>query len=172
MGINKNILRISAVFIIIFISVLLVCIYNLNNSLQDKTNTSKTDKIEFPVDNEGYPKDSVILINGKEYNLKKEQTITINKENIKDNLVIILPEGSAIYRWFLKEDKDIDLMSYMRTGIPIKSTVKEGNSNIITKYEFNKPDTGIIEFKKSNINEKGKEYLSKEPISKLIIKVL
>ncbi len=146
-----------------------------SDSANQKKQNEQSDKVDFPLDKNGYPKSDRVVVNGKNYDLgrggtKKQITIIRKKENKR--VVILLPQGSSIYNWFLKENKEIRIISYKSMEIVSKNTpMREGDSGKVYRYELEMSDTDQIELKKTNVNEMGKDYYKNKAKVQLLIKL-
>ena len=129
--------------------------------------------IDFPKDEKGYPKNDIVMINGKSYainiaknldkKVEKEQEMEIDLKG-KDNIVdVALPQWSVINYWIMEES--LSLTSYNIIDFPIDDKdVLEGTSNRVQRFKIKVADdekTTWI-FKWSNVNEMGKAFKDKK----------
>lgn len=137
--------------------------------------------VEFPVDENGYPKNNIVLINNKSYPIQlvgdsqSNSEIKIKIEKKSDIVDIVLPRYLPINSWSIEEREYMSLISYNRINFPIKDkNMSEGISSEIQRFKINvqmDENTEIL-FKWSNINEidklfndKKEDYLLKIVIS-------
>lgn len=122
----------------------------------------KNPKDQFPSNNQGYPKTDIMLVNGREYNIKdlyagentvEEVNIEIDKEN--SEFEIVLPVGASISQWSIRQ-KEILLDNYKRSKVDIKEEL-EGPSPYIQSFKFTSDSHEII-LKYHNINELDKAF--------------
>ncbi len=163
MGIHKRVLII--LFTILFILIGFEML---------KTRMNK--EIEYPLQKDGYPKDNIVIINGKEYSLNNielaNSDATINHEIMikfddKKNtmLDILLPERICINRWSIEEgNENIDLILYQKIKLPIQNNMKEGNSSVVQRFKIVVPNEQKtkVSFKWANVNEQGKSFKDKK----------
>ena len=129
--------------------------------------------IDFPKDKKGYPKNDIVMINGKSYainiaknldkKVEKEQEMEIDLKG-KDNIVdVALPQWSVINYWSMEES--LSLISYNIIDFPIDDKdMLEGTSNRVLRFKIKVADdekTTLI-FKWSNVNEMGKAFKDKK----------
>ncbi len=129
--------------------------------------------IDFPKDEKGYPKNDIVMINGKSYainiaksldeKVEKEQEMEIDLKG-KDIIVdVALPQWSVINYWCMEES--LSLTSYNIIDFPIDTKdMLEGTSNRVQSFRIKVPDyekTTFI-FKWSNVNEMGKAFKDKK----------
>ena len=129
--------------------------------------------IDFQKDEKGYPKNDIVMINGKSYaiNIAKSLDEKVEKEHEmeidlkgKDNIVdVALPQWSVINYWIMEES--LSLTSYNIIDFPIDDKdVLEGTSNRVQRFKIKVADdekTTWI-FKWSNVNEMGKAFKDKK----------
>ena len=129
--------------------------------------------IDFPKDEKGYPKNDIVMINGKSYaiNIAKSLDEKVEKEHEmeidlkgKDNIVdVALPQWSVINYWIMEES--LSLTSYNIIDFPIDDKdVLEGTSNRVQRFKIKVADdekTTWI-FKWSNVNEMVKAFKDKK----------
>lgn len=129
--------------------------------------------IDFPKDEKGYPKNDIVMINGKSYaiNIAKSLDKKVEKEHEmeidlkgKDNIVdVALPQWSVINYWSMEES--LSLISYNIIDFPIDDKdMLEGTSNRVQRFKIKVADdekTTLI-FKWSNVNEMGKAFKDKK----------
>lgn len=141
---------------------------------------NKTTKTDFPLDEKGYPKNDVVLINDKSYpieiaNSSKENSEAVIKiDNGKDVVEVVVPQYLPINIWSVDEKNILDLISYSRVDCSIKDKdMVEGISNSVQKFKFQVTQGETIFLKWSNINEiekpfkdKNEDYLLKVVVSK------
>lgn len=141
---------------------------------------NKTTKTDFPLDEKGYPKNDVVLINDKSYPIeiakssKGNSEIVIKLEEESDVVDIVVPQYLPINIWSVDEKNILNLISYSRVDCPIKDKdMIEGISNSVQKFQFQVTQGETIFLKWSNVNEiektfkdKNEDYLLKIVVSK------
>lgn len=141
---------------------------------------NKTTKTDFPLDEKGYPKNDVVLINDKSYPIKIAKSskgnseIVIKLEEESDVVDLVVPQYLPINIWSVDEKNILDLISYSRVDCSIKDKdMVEGISNSVQKFKFQVTQGETIFLKWSNINEiekpfkdKNEDYLLKVVVSK------
>lgn len=150
----------------------------------NKINTETEVMVDFPKNDDEYPKNDIVLINGEVHKLKDiekaygdvkisgEIEIRLKKENHR--LEVVLPQRDNIHLWDVGLKEHIDLISYSKNYIPIENEkIKDGESATIQKFVFEVPsdDNINILFKWSNVNDIEKSFKEKEENYLLKIKV-
>lgn len=167
---KKNILTLSCIFLIPIMLLLSGCSGAEN----------KTTKTDFPLDEKGYPKNDVVLINDKSYPIeiakssKGNSEVVIKLEEESDVVDLVVPQYLPINIWSVDEKNILNLISYSRVDCPIKDKdMVEGISNSVQKFQFQVTQGETIFLKWSNINEiekpfkdKNEDYLLKIVVSK------
>jgi len=129
--------------------------------------------IDFPKDKKGYPKNDIVMINGKSYainiaknldkKVEKEQEMEIDLKG-KDNIVdVALPQWSVINYWSMEESLSLISNDIIEFPIDTKDML-EGISNRVQRFKIKVADdekTTLI-FKWSNVNEMGKAFKDKK----------
>ena len=131
------------------------------------------DTQKFPVGKDGYPKESIVLINGNSYELANydevlsggigENEIFIDSES--GQLEILLPVVGALTEWSAEESEEIRLINYALLDTDIKpDKIKDGGSAAIQKFVFDIPESEktTIVFKHINISEKEKTFSNRQ----------
>ena len=117
----KKLLRIS--FCVFLLSGLFLITGCEKESVLDK----EENKIEFPLDEKGYPQNNVVMINNKAYPLDLESESHMGSEiEVKMNedseiLEIVLPQYLPINYWSLEEKEYLNLLFYTKIDFPIKN---------------------------------------------------
>lgn len=167
---KKNILTLSCIFLIPIMLLLSGC----------RGAENKTTKTDFPLDEKGYPKNDVVLINDKSYpieiaNSSKENSEAVIKiDNGKDVVDLVVPQYLPINIWSVDEKNILNLISYSKIDFKIEDKdMVEGISNSVQKFKFQVTQGETIFLKWSNINEiekpfkdKNEDYLLKVVVSK------
>lgn len=167
---KKNLLTLSCIFLIPIMLLLSGCSGAEN----------KTTKTDFPLDEKGYPKNDMVLINDKSYpieiakNSNREIEVAIKIDKDKDEVEVIVPQYLPINIWSVDEKNILNLISYSRVDCPIKDKdMIEGISNSVQKFQFQVTQGETIFLKWSNVNEiektfkdKNEDYLLKIVVSK------
>lgn len=157
---KKNLLTLSCIFLIPIMFLLSGC---------SKTE-NKTTKTDFPLDEKGYPKNDVVLINDKSYPIeianssKESSEVVIKLEEESDVVDLVVPQYLPINIWNIDEKNILDLISYRRIDFPIKDNdMLEGISNSVQSFQFQvAQDETTILLKWSNIDEIEKPFKDKE----------
>lgn len=167
---KKNILTLSCIFLIPIMLLLSGC----------RGAENKKTKTDFPLDEKGYPKNDVVLINGKSYpieiskNSNREIEVAIKIDKDKDEVEVIVPQYLPINIWSVDEKNILNLTSYSKIDFKIEDKdMLEGISNSVQKFQFQVTEGETIFLKWSNINEiekpfkdKNEDYLLKVVVSK------
>lgn len=141
---------------------------------ESPTNSGMKDTgIDFPKDEKGYPKNDIVMINGKSYaiNIAKSLDKKVEKEHEmeidlkgKDNIVdVALPQWSVINYWGMEESLSLISNNVIEFPIDTKDML-EGTSNRVQNFRVKVADdekTTLI-FKWSNVNEMGKAFKDKK----------
>ena len=140
--------------------------------------------VEFPMDDKGYPKSNIVMINDKSYPIelvgnshtdsKVDSEIQIKMEEKNDIVEIILPKCLPVNYWSIEEKEYMNLISYSRTSFTIKDRdMIEGISAEVQRFKIQVPidETTEILLKWSNINEGDKLFKDKKEDYLLKIKV-
>lgn len=145
-----------------------------------KEPVSENKEVEFPLDDKGYPKNNLVMINGKAYPLdlvgqsKMNSEIEIKMDGDRDLVEISLPQYLPINYWSLDEKENLNLISYIMTDFPIKNeNMVEGPSAAVQKFVLNvaRGETSEILLKWSNVDEVDKLFKDKKADYLLKIKV-
>ena len=170
----KKLLRIS--FCVFLLSGLFLITGCEKESVLDK----EENKIEFPVDDKGYPQNNVVMINNKAYplDLASESNmgskIEVRMDEDTDILEIVLPQRLPINYWSLDEKENLNLISYIMTDFPIKNeNMVEGPLAAVQKFVLNvaRGENSEILLKWSNVDEVDKLFKDKKADYLLKIKV-
>ncbi|WP_311537317.1 hypothetical protein [uncultured Anaerococcus sp.] len=131
----------------------------------------KKEDIEFPVDDKGYPKNNVVMINNKAYPIDlvgeshMGSEIEVKMDQDRDIVEIVLPQRLPINYWSLDEKEYMDLISYSMVDFPIKDEdMVEGPSAAVQKFGISVPrdERTEILLKWSNVDEIGKLFKDKK----------
>jgi len=132
------------------------------------------------LDDKGYPKNNLAIINNKSYPLdlvgesNMDSEIEIKMDHDSDLLEIILPQYLPISFWSIYEKEYLNLISYSRFDFSIKDEIMaEGQSRALEKFVLSllKGETSEILLKWSNVNEIDKLFMDKKADYNLKIKV-
>lgn len=138
------------------------------------------ENIEFPLDDKGYPKNNLVIINNKAYPLElvgeshMGSEIEIKMDQDIDTIEIIIPQYLPINYWYLDEKEYLNLVSYSIVDFPIKNeNMLEGPSASVQKFVFNvaRGEASEILLKWSNIDDVDKLFKDKKSDYLLKIKV-
>lgn len=131
---------------------------------------SNHDMKKFPVGKDGYPKENIVLINGKTYTLDDYDKVLsgnsgeseISLESDSEQLEILLPVIGALTEWSASESNDgFVLEKYELYETDMKGIeMKEGSSAAIQKFVFRVPsnEEATIELKHIHFGEKEKAF--------------
>ena len=165
---------------ILFCTFLLSGVFFLT-SCNKKPAPVKDDKeMEFPLDDKGYPKNNVVMINNKAYPLDfvgeshMDSEIEIKMDGDSDLVEIVLPQYIPINYWYLDEKEYLNLVSYSIVDFPIKNeNMLEGPSASVQKFVFNvaRGEASEILLKWANVDEIDKSFKDKKADYLLKIKV-
>ncbi len=118
---------------------LLPVIFLLTSCSKESAQNNK--KMEFSLDDKGYPKNNIVMINGKAYPLDfageshRDSEIEIKMDGDRDIVEITLPQYLPINYWSLDENEYMNLVSYSRIDFPIKDeNMVEGPSAAVQKF--------------------------------------
>lgn len=136
---------------------------------------------KFPLEDNGYPKKDVALINGEKYTINdvysaeddlhsvQEIEIKLN-ENSADYLEVILPQLGIFHTWNT-DPQYTNLVLYREDYVPIKN-VYDGESNTLQTFRFkNSPLIDEIWFKSSPYEELGKTFEDRDYRHLLKVKI-
>lgn len=135
---------------------------------------------DFPLDEKGYPKNDVVIVNGKSYPIeiakssKGNSEVVIKLEEESDVVNLVVPQYLPINIWSVDEKNILNLTSYSKIDFKIEDKdMVEGISNSVQKFQFQVIQGETIFLKWSNINEiekpfkdKNEDYLLKIVVSK------
>ncbi|MCW6700731.1 hypothetical protein NH288_01315 [Anaerococcus sp. NML200537] len=136
--------------------------------------------MEFPLDDKGYPKNNIVMINGKAYPLDlvgeshRDSEIEIKMDGDSDLVEIILPQGLPIKYWSMDEHEYLNLVSYNKIDYPIKDeNMVEGPSQAVQKFvlSLTSRESSEILLKWANVDEMDKLFKDKKEDYLLKIKV-
>ena len=127
------------------------------------------DMKKFPVGKDGYPKENIVLINGKSYTLDDYDKVLrgnsgeseILVESDSEQLEILLPVIGALTEWSASESNGFLLEKYELYETDTKGIeIKEGSSAAIQKFVFRVPpsENATVELKHINVSEKEKAF--------------
>lgn len=145
-----------------------------------KEPVSENKDIEFPLDDKGYPKNNLVMINDKTYPLElvgeshMGSEIEIKMDQDSDIVEIVLPQYIPINYWSLDENEYLNLVSYSMIDFPIKNeNMLEGPSAAVQKFVLNvaREETSEILLKWANVDEVDKLFKDKKEDYLLKIKV-
>lgn len=145
-----------------------------------KEPVSENKDIEFPLDDKGYPKNNLLMINNKTYPIDlvgeshMGSEIEIKMDQDSDIVEIVLPQRLPINYWSFDEKEYLNLVSYSMIDFPIKNeNMLEGPSPAVQKFVLNvaREETSEILLKWSNVDEVDKLFKDKKADYLLKIKV-
>lgn len=171
-------LSFKRVLTILLGAILLSFMFLLTSCSKESAQNNK--KMEFPLDDKGYPKNNIVMINGKAYPLDfageshRDSEIEINMDGDRDIVEITLPQYLPINYWSLDENEYMNLVSYSRIDFPIKDeNMLEGQSAFVQKFVLNlaSGESSEILLKWANVDEVDKLFKDKKEDYLLKIKV-
>ena len=145
-----------------------------------KESVSESKEVEFPLDDKGYPKNNLVMINDEAYPLDlvgephMGSEIEVKMDQDSDIVEIVLPQRLPINYWSLDEKKYLNLISYSMIDFPIKNeNMLEGPSPAVQKFVLNvaREETSEILLKWANVDEIDKLFKDKKDDYLLKIKV-
>lgn len=158
--------------LIILLGALLISFMFLLTSCSKESATVKDDKeVDFPLDDKGYPKNNIVIINNKAYPIDlvgeshMDSEIEIKMDENSDALEIVLPQGLPINYWSIDEKEYLNLVSYSRIDLPIKDeNMVEGPSASVQKFVLSIPrgESSEILLKWANVDEVDKLFKDKK----------
>lgn len=151
MEVHKNILRIVILATAVF-AILVSC-----------SDGGKEPGIKFPVDEQGYPK-NVVVINEEQYDLmgEDEQMKEIPVKLDEDAIVkVTLPQKIPTHFWTIEEKESVMIDSYNKSDADVENEV-EGISSMLQDFKFTCAPGESVSFKWVNIDEFGKSFDDKE----------
>lgn len=137
-------------------------------------------EMDFPLDDKGYPKNNIVIINNKAYPIDlvgeshMGSEIEIKMDQDSDIVEIVLPQRLPINYWSLDEKEDLNLVSYSMIDFPIKNeNMLEGPSPAVQKFVLNvaREESSEILLKWANVDEVDKLFKDKKEDYLLKIKV-
>lgn len=158
--------------LIILLGALLISFMFLLTSCSKESATVKDDKeVDFPLDDKGYPKNNIVIINNKAYPIDlvgeshMGSEIEVKMDQDSDIVEIVLPQRLPINYWSLDEKENLNLISYIMTDFPIKNeNMLEGPSPAVQKFVLNvaREETSEILLKWANVDEMDKLFKDKK----------
>jgi len=140
---------------------------------------------DFPISEDGYPQSDVLMIDGNIYSFEHTDGVQLDtstqqrieyKLSGSDNYIeVILPRRIPAFKWYLKEDEEVELVAYELFSLPIADEdIKDGPSSAVQRFYvlFNSDKQTTIQFKWSNVNENDKAFAEKEAAYSLFIVLL
>ena len=171
-------LSFKKVLTILIGSFLLSVMFLLTSCSKEPVSDDK--EMEFPVDDKGYPKNNLVMINNKAYPLDlvgeshMGSKIEVKMDQYSDIVEIVLPQRLPINYWSLDEKENLNLVSYSMIDFPIKNeNMLEGPSAAVQKFVLNvvRGEASEILLKWSNVDEVDKLFKDKKEDYLLKIKV-
>ncbi|MDD7463229.1 MAG: hypothetical protein SOW41_06710 [Anaerococcus sp.] len=164
-------MNIRKIFLIGSLCSVFLLVTFLLSSCSSKDSLALEDKLKFPMDDRGYPKNDVVLINRKEYSIdlesasredkKVDTEVQIHTDDKSDEIELILPQYLPINFWSFEEKNLINIVDYELVNYPIKDeNMVEGISSSVQKFIIHLPDEESTEiyFKWANIDETKKLF--------------
>lgn len=150
--------------------VLVLAVFLLS-SCSHKNELASGEGLDFPLDDKGYPKNNLLLVNGKTYpmdlagGVHTGSEIEVKRDKGREDLEISLPQYLPINTWSLEEGTYLDLTSYNKIAYPIKKeNMLEGVSPNVQNFKIQLPEgegTDLV-FKWANVNEADKLFKDKQ----------
>lgn len=126
---------------IFFCAILVSFMFLITGCEKESVSQKEEYEIEFPLDDKGYPKNNLAIINNKSYPLdlvgesNMDSEIEIKMDHDSDLLEIILPQYLPISFWSIYEKEYLNLISYSRFDFSIKDEIMaEGQSRALQKF--------------------------------------
>lgn len=149
--------------------VLVLSIFLLS-ACSNKNSPASGEVLDFPLDDKGYPKNNLVLVNGKTYpmdlvgEVHTGSEIEVKRDKERDDLEISLPQYLPINTWSLEEGDYLDLTSYNKIAYPIKKeNMLEGISPNVQNFKIQLLEGGTeLVFKWANVNEADKPFKDKQ----------
>lgn len=154
----------SKLFPVLVLSVFLL------SACSNKNSPASGEGLDFPLDDKGYPKNNLALVNGKTYpmdlvgEVHTGSEIEVKRDKERDDLEISLPQYLPINTWSLEEGDYLDLTSYNKIAYPIKKeNMLEGISPNVQNFKIQLLEGGTeLVFKWANVNEADKPFKDKQ----------
>lgn len=135
-------------------------------------------KVTFPVDETGYPKEDILVVDGQEIPFKpgEENEIMLATDMVEDNcLEILLPEGETYRKWCILEDVEMCFRGYevVKISVDIDEEQRlEGKATEIDRFllELDMMQTPQLEFKCVELDECNKGFAEMKAQTKIIFK--
>ena len=150
--------------------VLVLAVFLLSSCGSKNIPASRKD-LDFPLDDKGYPKNNLLLVNGKTYpmdlvgGVHTGSEIEVKIDKAREDLEISLPQYLPINTWSLEEGTYLNLTSYSKIAYPIKKeNMLEGISPNVQNFKIQLPEgegTDLV-FKWANVNEADKSFKDKQ----------
>jgi hypothetical protein len=156
---------------------------NQAGSSKKSSSGKESGAADFPVDDKGYPKKTIVMINGKEYSITnidqaiadtpKQQTINLKVNKDQTSLKVVLPRISLIYFWSADPEESLSMTSYKKDSVEIKKgDLLEGTSPELLTFEFElPPEDSDLTFQMANINDVEKAFSDQKAIYQLTIRI-
>ena len=155
----------SKLFPVLVLSVFLL------SACSNKNSPASGEGLNFPLDDKGYPKNNLVLVNGKTYpmdlagEVHTGSEIEVKIDKGREDLEISLPQYLPINTWSLEEGAYLNLTSYNKIAYPIKKENRlEGISPNVQNFKIQLPEgegTELV-FKWANVNEADKPFKDKQ----------
>ncbi|KGF11675.1 hypothetical protein HMPREF1633_05205 [Tissierellia bacterium S5-A11] len=154
----------SKLFPVLVLSVFLL------SACSNKNSPASGKDLDFLLDDKGYPKNNLALVNGKTYPMDlagKVHTfseIEVKIDKGREDLEISLPQYLPINTWSLEKGTYLDLTSYSKIAYPIKKeNMLEGISPNVQNFKIQLLEGGTeLVFKWANVNEADKPFKDKQ----------
>ena len=117
LGFKKCLTILLCAFLMTFMFLLTSC---------SKEHVVENKEVEFPLDDKGYPKNNLVMINDKSYPIDlvgeshRGSEIEIKMDGDSDLIELVLPQYIPINYWSLDEKENLNLISYNKIDFPIK----------------------------------------------------
>lgn len=178
-------MKLGRKFLIVVSSLLMISgLFLFSACGKEESGDEKGMGTQFPLDDKGYPKKDVLIINNESYPIdligsshvdsKFDSELVVKMKGESGRLEVALPQALPINYWSIDEGKFIDLLSYRKVDFPIKDEdMTEGDSNTVQKFIFqvDKDGDDQVLLKWSNIDEMEKPFKDKKEDYLLKIKV-
>lgn len=126
---------------------ILVLAVFLLSACSNKNELASGKDLDFPLDDKGYPKNNLLLVNGKTYpmdlpgEVHTGSEIEVKIDKGREDLEISLPQYLPINTWSLEEETYLNLTSYSKIAYPIKKeNMLEGISPNVQNFKIQLPE--------------------------------
>lgn len=136
---------------------------------------------KFPKDEEGYPEQNYVMIDGEVYEVEKKEDLygkdesdnpdekVIDISTNKDEVEVVLPAGNCFDEWVISPKNDVAEKTFEK--FKVKGELRDGGpANFVDVYKVKVNGDETIEFKNVNVTNE-EEYEAKKAYFVLKIRV-